>query len=502
MPNNTEAGSDFRLGAPTSEAPSHGIIVREFSGEFDGVRINYRAIAGETYIRDQKGAAVASYFTIAYLKSGVINSAARPVAFIFNGGPGSSSMWLHMGGLGPKRVRVPSSTQNIGTPPYFVVDNNLSLLGRSDLVFIDPIGTGYSRALPGTDASKYWGLHEDAESIADLIERWITDYGRWNSPKYLIGESYGTARACLLAESLGGRYIAINGIVLLAAVLDYQNSRPRDGDGGILSYASFLPTYAATAWYHGKVSVQGRTLEEFLAEVREFARTDYAVALIANVYRLSPPVHAKIVSRLVAYTGLSQGFIENSNLRIPVKRFFKELLRTEGLAIGRLDGRYVGAENDSLSEFTESDPTFNAIRGAFASALSDHLRDLGVRVDRPYVFMSGIVEDSWKWSSPGALWSGGGYVNVVPSLGRAMRQNDKLKVLVASGYYDLATPFFGVENALSQDGLVQERIQHILYEVGHMIFLHEPSLNCLSKDIASFIAPEPDIDAVSSPGLD
>jgi len=478
--------SDVSDSSQRPPIPEPVCFSRELSGEFDGVTIHYRAVAGETYIRDEHAAPAATFFTIAYMKSEVENLSARPVTFIFNGGPGSSSQWLHMGAFGPKRVEISSEPSNAGAPPYAIVENALSILDVSDLIFVDPIGTGYSRTVGGKDPKHYWGLLEDARSIADFIQTWITDSRRWNSPKYLVGESYGTVRACLLAELLSQRYVALNGVVLIAAVLDYQNSRPRAGDGGILSYASFLPTYAATAWYHGRINREGRSLESFLNEVRTFARTEYAQALIANHSRLTQSEHARIVARLAAYTGLKESYIAQSKLRVPVDRFFKEFIRDKGLVIGRLDARYTGIEPESAGESAESDPTFDAIGGAFTSAIQVHLSELGVRTERPYLPMTSI-NDSWNWLLQDKAPSGGGYVNVVPYLGRAMRHSKDLRVLVASGYYDLATPFFGSENALSQDGVVHERIVYTYYEVGHMIFLHEPSRVQFLRDVRQFI---------------
>lgn len=472
--------------SPSTPIPEPISFTREFSGEFNGEKVRYRAVAGETYIRGEKAAPVASFFTVAYLKSDVESLSTRPVTFIFNGGPGSSAQWLHMGAFGPKRVVVPSEPDHAGAPPFSIVDNTLSFLDVSDLVFIDPIGTGYSRTLGVKDPKHYWGLSEDARSIADFIQTWITDNQRWNSPKYVVGESYGTTRACLLAEILSNRYIALNGIVLIAAVLDYQNSRPRAGDGGVLSYASFLPTYAATAWYHGKVNREERTLESFLDEVRTFARTDYALALIANYHRLDSSERARMISRLAAYTGLKESYIAQSKLRVPVDRFFKELLRDRGLVIGRLDGRYTGIEPESAGESAETDPTFDAIGSAFTTAIHVQLNELGVRVERPYLPLTSTV-DSWNWLLQDEAPSGGGYVNVIPYLGRAMRHNKELRVLVASGYYDFATPFFGAENALSQDGVVHDRINYTYYEVGHMIFLHDPSRVRFLMDVRQFV---------------
>ena len=461
------------------------LFTRELSGEFNGDAIQYRAVAGETYIRDDKGLAVASIFSVAYLAE-VQDLAARPVTFIFNGGPGSSSQWLHMGALGPRRLDVSSDPNSAGAAPYPIVENVQSPLNESDLVFIDPVGTGYSRTLEGKELKQFCGLLEDARSMSDFIETWITKNQRWNSPKYLVGESYGTVRACLLADLLSQRYIALSGIVLIAPVLDYQNSRPRAGDGGILSYASFLPTYAAIAWYHGKVNRTERTLEGFLSDVCKFARTDYAQALIANWHRLSERERAQLASRLAAYTGLNESYVAHSRLRIPVERFFKELLREQGLIIGRLDGRYTGIEPECAGEFAESDPTFDAIGSAFTSALHVQLDALGVRMERQYIPMTSLFE-AWNWSLQDKPLNGGGYVNVIPYLGRVMRHNADLRVVVALGYYDLSTPFFGAENALSQDGLVHERITCTYYEVGHMIFLHESSRVRLLNVIQEFI---------------
>lgn len=461
-------------------------FTRKLSGKFNGASVSYSAVAGETYIYDERAMPVASVFTTSYLKASVENISARPVTFIFNGGPGSSAQWLHVGAFGPRRVVVPSEPDNAGAPPYSIVDNALSILDVSDLVFIDPIGTGYSRTLGGKDPKDYWGLLEDARSVAEFIQTWVSDHQRWNSPKYLAGESYGTTRACLLADILSNRCIALNGIVLIAPVLDYQNSRPRLGDGGVLSYASFLPTYAATAWYHGKVKREGRTLDAFLDEARIFARTDYAQALIANDHRLSPGQRAQIVSRIAAYTGLKESYVDQSKLRIPVGRFFKELLRDQDLVIGRLDGRYTAIESESAGETAESDPAFVAVGTAFTSAIHVQLNDLGVRMGRPYVPKTSL-KDSWNWLLQEKAPNGGGYINVVPYLARSMRHNKDLRVLVASGYYDLATPFFGAENALSQDGLAHERIAYAYYEVGHMIFLHEPSRVRFLGDVRQFI---------------
>jgi carboxypeptidase C (cathepsin A) len=479
----SDDGNGGSLGKAVGSSPA--AFTKNCSGEFNGQKVQYNAVAGETYIRDEKGAAIATFFTISYLKCQPENPAKRPVTFVFNGGPGSSAQWLHLGAFGPRRVVIRDDPGNAGGPPYPMTHNAASSLDVTDLVFVDPIGTGYSRPLEGQELKRFCGLLEDARSLADFIQTWLTDNQRWNSPTYLIGESYGTTRACLLAEMLSSRFIAINGIVLIAAVLDYQNSRPRHEDGGILSYASFLPTYAATAWYHGKVKRENKSFESFVSEVRTFARTDYAQALIANDHRLSSEERGKMVSRIASYTGLKESYIAQSKLRIPVDRFFKELLRDEGQVIGRLDGRYTGAEAEHAGESAESDPAVDAIGSAFTSAMHVQLAELGVRMDRPYVALTDI--SIWNWNLLDRTPNGGGYTNVVPHLGRTMRRNTQLRVLVASGYYDLATPFFGAENALSQDGVAHERITFRYYDAGHMIFLHEASRVRLLNDVRQFI---------------
>jgi carboxypeptidase C (cathepsin A) len=471
---------------PDPPIPAARSFVREQSGCFGGKSINYRAVARETYIRDQHGQPVASFFTTAYLKMGADPAAARPIAFVFNGGPGSSSQWLHMGAFGPRRVVVPSEPEGAGAPPYAIVDNDESVLSASDLVFIDALGTGYSRTLSGKEPKDYWGLREDACAVADFIVAWLDEQRRWNSPKYLIGESYGTTRACLVADLLDRRQVGLNGIVLISAVLDYQCSRQRPGDSGILSYVSFLPTYAAAAWYHHKIERDGRTLDGFLAEARAFASTEYAQALIAN-RRLDGAARARTIERIAAYTGLTRSYIDQSNLRIPVSRLFKELLRDRGLVLGRLDARYTGVEPECAGETCESDPSLDAIASAFTTAINTHLGELGVRMEQPYEPMTSKILDVWNWLMEDKTPNGGGYINVVPQLGRVMRHNPRLHVLAACGYYDLATPFFGAENALSQDGLVPERISYTYYEAGHMIFLHEPSRVRLLGNVRSFI---------------
>lgn len=471
--------------AATKPIPAPVAFTQSFSGKFNGKKITYLATAGETYIRDEQGQARASFFTTAYVQKDSKHTT-RPVTFIFNGGPGSSAVWLHMGVFGPKRVAIASEPEDDGAPPYPIVDNYETILDVSDLVFIDPIGTGYSRALGDNDPKKHWGLMEDANSISDFIQTWITDNKRWNSPKYIAGESYGTIRAALVADILSSRMISLNGVALISAVLDYQNSRPQDG--GILAYAAFLPTMAATAWYHGKINRDGRSLASFIDEVRVFSRTDYTEALIAG-NRLSASKRADLVARIAGYTGLSERYVEQSNLRVLANRFYKEFMRKEGLVVGRLDSRYTSVEPSGVGDFVEADPSITAIGSAFTSAINSYFAEtLGVKMLRPYkVFGGHALSKDWNWLLGEKPPNGGRFVNVVPHLGRAMRHNKDLRVLLASGYYDFATPFFGAENALAEDGVVPERIEYTYYESGHMMYLDKASRIQFLKDIRKFI---------------
>jgi carboxypeptidase C (cathepsin A) len=460
-------------------------FVREHSVRAQGQTVAITARAGETFVRDAEGKPVASFFTWAYVKKGVEDPSTRPVAFLYNGGPGSASLWLHMGAFGPRRVALPSEPADDGAPPYPIVDNPDNLLDITDLVFIDPVGTGFSRALPGADPKKFWGVLEDARSIADFLQTWITDNGRWNSPKFIVGESYGTPRSAVLADELGQRDISLNGIILISAVLDYQNSR--FSDGGVMGYVSFLPTYAATAWYHGKIENRPAAIEPFLEEVRSFARNEYALALIAG-NRLPARERMELLRKLSRFTGLDPDYLDKANLRVPVSRFFKELLRDERVVVGRLDGRYVGIEPDVVAESYESDPASDSIGSGYTSAINAHMRDyFGVEMDRSYTTSGREASSHWNWLLTERAPNGGRFVNVVPYLGRAMRRNKDLRVLVPSGYFDFATPFFGAENALAEDGCVPERIRFSYYQAGHMMYLHDPSRAALLRDVREFL---------------
>lgn len=453
-----------------------------------GKTIRYRAIAGETQLLDDKGKPRASIFSTTYLAEGHPDPARRPVAFIFNGGPGSASLWLHMGVFGPKRVRLPDGPEDDGAAPFDIASNPYSLLDAADLVFIDPVGTGWSKTLGEAKAEEFWGVSEDAQSIREFIRRWLVEHQRWNSPKYLIGESYGTTRSAALIDALesGWTDIAMNGVVLISSVLNF--SLDATDPGNDVAYVGLLPSYAATAWYHGKVDrdAWNGNIQNFLDEVRAFAIDDYLPALMKGQL-IAPEERGRIVSQMAAFTGLSEKYLERSHLRVPLWRFMRELLREEGLTVGRLDSRFTGPEADGVSDSPDADPSAYGIDGAYTAAMLDYFgRDLKVDISEPYVTLGGV--DKWNWNTRAEAGGENSYVNVAPYIERAMRQNKDLRVLAANGYYDMATPFFGTELTLAQPAFDRSRLTITYYEAGHMMYIHEPSIEKLARDVREFIA--------------
>lgn len=452
-----------------------------------GRAVRYRAIAGETFLKDDKGEPRASIFSTAYIAEGFSDPTARPVAFIYNGGPGSASLWLHMGVFGPKRLRLPSDPEDDGAAPYDIIANAESLLDVADLVFIDPVGTGWSRTLGDAEEKEYWGVTEDAQSMREFIRRWLVENKRWNSPKYLIGESYGTTRSGALIDALerGWTDIAMNGIVLISSVLNF--SLDATDQGNDVGYVGLLPSYAATAWYHGKVDrgAWDGDLERFLDEARAFAVDDYLPALLKGQL-LGAETGRAVTARMAAFTGLSERYIERSHLRVPLRRFMRELLREDGLTVGRLDSRFTGVEADTVGEAPDADPSAYGIDGSYTAAMLDHFsRELGVDIMEPYVTLGRVR--SWNWNARGEAGGENSYLNVAPYIERAMRQNKDLRVLAANGYYDLATPFFGTELTLAQPAFDRNRLTVTYYEAGHMMYIHQPSIEKLARDVRDFI---------------
>ena len=427
----------------------------------------------------------AKVFFIAYTLDDVRNRARRPVTFSFNGGPGSSSVWLHLGVLGPKRVEL-DDEGHAPAPPGRLVPNEHTLLDASDLVFIDPVGTGYSRMVEGEKVKEYHDYKRDLESVGEFIRLYCSRYGRWASPKYLIGESYGTTRASGLAGHLLERYgMYLNGVMLVSCALDFQvlhfdhvNDLPN---------VLFLPTYAATAWYHKRLGpdLQRKPLRKLLDEVEAFAVGEYASALFRGA-RLGAKERKALVAKLARYTGLSAEYIERTELRIEIFRFCKELLRSEGRTVGRLDSRYTGFDRDAAGEAFEFDPSMMEILGAYSAAMNDYVRgELKFEADLPYEVIKAFYVD-WGWKD-----FANRYATVGATLRKAMTMNPKMRVLVASGYYDLATPHFAADFSLDHLGIPPElrtNIEVSYYEAGHMMYAHRPSLAKLAGELRRFVS--------------
>jgi carboxypeptidase C (cathepsin A) len=425
----------------------------------------------------------AQMFFIAYTLQGVKDSANRPLLFSFNGGPGSSSVWLHLGIAGPKRVLCDA----IGNPalPHRLVDNEHTLLGEADMVFIDPIGTGFSRMVEGEKTKEFHDYQRDIESVGEFIRLYLSRNNRWNSPKFLMGESYGTTRAAGLSNHLQEKHgIALNGIVLVSCAVEFQTLCFDHGND--LPYVIYLPTYAATAWYHKALALtlQKQTLAAVVAAAEKFANDTYHVALLKGA-RLTAKEREEVAQQVALYSGLSKEFVLNCNLRVSDNRFFKELLRSRGQTIGRLDSRFVGYDKDSGGETIETDPSFNGLLQAYSSCINQYLRDdLNFMQANPYNVIASLW-DKWSYKE-----FSNKYVNVGDSLRQAMHGNPHMKIYVASGYYDLATPHASGDFTLAHLGLhesLRKNIQIRYYESGHMMYVHKASLEQMAKDLRQLL---------------
>jgi carboxypeptidase C (cathepsin A) len=468
--------------AKSAAAPEAQIRTRDLAGTFGGQRIAYRATIADTILSDEAGKAEAVIVTTSYVKTPVDTS--RPVFFIYNGGPGSGSVWLQMGAFGPKRVAIPSDARDDGAPPYPLLDNPDSLLDVADLVFIDPPGTGFSYLTQGTDAKKYYGLRQDGRAVAQVIRRWINDNGRWGSPKYLGGESYGTSRTAMVVDELeGSTYndVGLNGLILISTILDFAGREPTPGNE--MAYVVTLPNMAAAAYYHGKV--QAPSVEAIVEEARRFAIGPFASALLKG-QDLPQAEREAVRKQLARLTGLSEEYLEQADLRVTDQRFYKELLRDRGLTIGRLDARYTGKDFDNAGETPDNDPSFYGIDAGYTAAINQWAREtLGYKTDRQYQSI-GNVGGQWDWSL-GSGWGRNAYLNIAPLIGKAMRQNSQLRLFNAQGYYDFATPFFGAEYSLKRTGIPQERITWKYYDAGHMMYVRDEDRAKLSADLRAFI---------------
>ena len=447
----------------------------------DGENIDYTATTGTLLLDDEDGTPKANAFFVAYNRDGVRASQSRPITFSYNGGPGSASIWLHMGTMGPRRVQMASEGFQ-PRPPYQLVDNEFSLLDVTDIVMIDPVMTGYSRPVEGEDKSQFHGVDEDLRWVGEFIRRYVTRFERWSSPKFLLGESYGTFRSAGLAPVLQGHGIELNGIVLVSSVLDFTTIRYNEGND--LPFVTFLPTYTATAWYHQQLepSLQG-DMQAALDEAREFAIGAYASALIKG-NMLTLPERRAVAEEAARLTGVSAAFYEQANLRVDPSRYRKELLRDQRLVTGRLDSRYTAMDADAAGESQEFDPSNHALAGPYTAMFVDYLRnELNYQTDMRY-YTSGPVR---PWSYEGFT---GRYATQVDALRGAMARNPYLRVLVTSGYYDMATPFFGTEytfNHLGWEDDYLDRVTLTYYEGGHMMYIIERELAKFKLAVATFI---------------
>ncbi|HEY1626485.1 MAG TPA: peptidase S10 [Streptosporangiaceae bacterium] len=457
-----------------------------------GDEIRYTATAGRVVLREQvqgedgvfKGLEPkAEMFVVAYTADGA-DPATRPVTFAFNGGPGSSSVWLHLGLLGPRRVLM-GDAGALAPPPYGIGDNAESLLAHSDLVFIDPVTTGYSRVVAGGKPSEYHGFQRDLESVGELIRLWTSRNKRWLSPKYLAGESYGTVRASALAAYLQREFgLFCNGIMLISSVIDMTTTRFTDGND--LPSVMYLPTYAAIAHYHG---LHGdRPLREVIDQALALAAGPYPLGLAAGS-RLSAAERAGLIRQVAAVTGLGEDYVRQVNMRIEHRRFFRELLRDRGQVTGRLDGRFLGWEAEDGGELPAHDPSYAAIHGPYSAAVNHYVRaELGYESDLPFEILTGRVQP-WSYAE-----FEGRHVSVASMLAEAMRHNRHLRVYVGCGYYDGATPFHAAEYAFAHLQIPEELRSNITFayhEAGHMMYVHEPSRLRQSAELAAFVGGPP-----------
>jgi carboxypeptidase C (cathepsin A) len=491
-----KATEDAAAADAAAEAPPHHeeeFVATQHSVRIGRKKVEYTATAGRMLLREEEGKKQASFFFVGYTRDGVADLATRPLVFAFNGGPGSSSVWLHLGALGPRRVLLADDGMAV-PPPGKLVDNVYSILDVADLVFIDPIGTGYSRAIPNEEAKDYHHFKKDIETVGEFIRAYLTKHDRWGSPKFLAGESYGTTRSAGVAAHLFRRHgIYFNGLLLISSILNFQTAGfdPQSGTfrrGNDLPYVVFLPTYAAAAWYHGKLAkkYQKMSIRTYLDEVEAFAANEYAQALFQGD-RLSDADRNSIAARVATYTGLSETYVQRYDLRVEILRFCKELLRDEGYTIGRIDARYKGRGRFGDGDSMESDPSIDATMGLYTSALNDYVkRELEYESDIPYEVLSEQVWQNWDYED-----FKNAYVDVSESLREVMARNPFMKVFVANGYFDLATPHFATEFTFSHMGLpleVRNNVEMTYYDAGHMMYVHLESLDQLAKDLRDFVA--------------
>lgn len=481
-----ENGPENKDQKPTP-VPPESAAVTHHEWKAGGAALRYTATAGNLVINDEKNESYGSVFYVAYTREDVSDAGTRPVTFLYNGGPGSASLWLHMGSVGPVRVMT-ASPQATGAPPYRLVPNESSLLDKTDLVFIDAVGTGFSKPVGKATEKEFAGTDQDVNAFAKFIERYITVNRRWNSPKYLMGESYGTTRSAALADALEERGIALNGVVLISSILNYAVRVP----GYDTQYMGYLPSYAAIAWFHNKLAQKPADLKPFLDEVRRYAHGPYAEALAQGDSLPAAELDA-VAQKLSSYTGLSVAYLKQANLRVTPTRFRKELLRDDREILGRYDARFEGTDVDAAGEAPGYDPSDTGISGAFVAAFHDYLaRELNDTTADTYYVSGPNVNESWdmKHKAPGSQRPLQ-LPYVAGDLADAMRKNPRLKVFSANGYFDLATPFFSTEYDLEHMALepaLRSNVEYGYYPAGHMFYLNVDALKQFHGDMERFYA--------------
>ena len=460
------------------ESPS----VMKHSVRADGKQLNYTVTTGFMPIKnDRSGETEARIFFMAYTLDNPPPK--RPLMFSFNGGPGSASVWLHLGALGPKRVKMLDDGL-MPPPPYELVDNEATWLTESDLVFVDTVGTGYSRVLKPDTANKFFSVNGDIESVGEFIRMYLGRYERWASPLFLVGESYGTTRVSGLSNHLFERGIGLNGILLVSTVLNFQTIRFADNND--LPLVLIFPSYAATAWYHKRLApeLQNKSLKQVLQEAENFAVNEYMPALL-KIDRISPSEKQMLLDKFSLYTGLSKTFVEQNNFRVELGEFNKELLRNQRRTTGRLDSRFTGIDRDAASDNPDFDPSMTAIRPPYTAAFNDYVRrDLNFKSDLEYYILGGGITSPWNYNVSQ------GYADTSMSLKSAMAKNPFMKVFIASGFYDMATPYFAAEytiSAMNLEPVLRNNISVSYYEAGHMMYIQKTSLQKLKDDASAFI---------------
>lgn len=479
--------AEAKPAAETNAPPKEESSVTDHTIRLGGETIPYKATASTTLLKNDKDEPTASMFSVAYTRSDVKDPSQRPIAFLYNGGPGSASVWLHMGAFGPRRL-VTKSAAPTGSSPYDVVDNADCLLDKTDMVFIDPVGTGFSRAVGQAQNKDFWGIDPDVHSIAQFISIYLSRNNRWNSPKFLIGESYGTFRSVALGQYLQSRDgIYVNGIVLISTVLNLNTLQFNTGDD--MPYIYYLPSYAAAAWYYRTLKNRPDDLDAFVKDARQFASTEYAAALMKGS-NLTDSEKSEIAKKISSFTGLSEDYVIKADLRVTSGQFRAELDRSRGLTVGRYDSRYSGPTYDLLTEHAEYDPSFSAVSGAFTAGANRYIRqDLKFNPEQTYQVLPEDVGQNWDWkhnAKPGAPSN----PNVEGDLVDALIANSSLQVEAENGYFDMATPFFATEYTMDHLGLPGNLRAHIhfqYYESGHMIYLNESALPKLKANIANLI---------------